>query len=272
MVKGKKDAFTLIELLVAVAIIALLTSILVPAVSKVRELADKTLCATNLHGLALANRLYAGDHDDFFVPGAQDMTGFSPGLFRWHGYRPTVNDPFDPIKGPLSPYFLAGKMKHCPSYKDFIETGGQGAAYESGAGGYGYNNAYIGSRSRWGGNITSGARATEIRRPVETIMFADAAMARVDAAGKEYLIEYSFVQPPYFLNGKQVMLAWGLATPSTHFRHGQTANIAWCDGHVDSRQMNFPNPNLGKNIYGAHDQRWNIGWTGPDDNSLFGEP
>ena len=268
MVKGKRNAFTLIELLVVVAIIALLTSILVPALSQVRELTNKTICATNLHGLAVANSLYAGDHDDFFAPGASDMTWSSPGLFRWHGSRATVNDPFDPSKGPLSPYFLDGRMKQCPSYKDFFETAGQNAAYESGAGGYGYNKAYVGSRVRWGGDITTGARSTDIPGLIDVIMFADAAMAWVDANGKEYLIEYSFVQPPYFLSGTQVMPEWMLATPSTHFRHGGTANIAWGDGHVDSREMSFSFPGA----YGADPERWNIGWYGPEDNSLFGEP
>ena len=79
---SKSAAFTLIELLVVVAIIALLTSILLPALSEARESANRTLCAVNLHGLALANCLYAGDHDGFFVPGASDMDWFSPGLFR----------------------------------------------------------------------------------------------------------------------------------------------------------------------------------------------
>ncbi|MCK4849814.1 MAG: prepilin-type N-terminal cleavage/methylation domain-containing protein [Phycisphaerae bacterium] len=259
-------AFSLIELLVVVAIIALLTSILVPALSQARESANKTLCAANLHGLALANCLYAGDHNGFFVPGAQDMTGFSPGLFRWHGYRPTVNDPFDPSKGPLSPYFLDGKMKQCPSFQDFVQEGS--SAFESGGGGYGYNNDYVGSRTRWGGNITTGARTTDIHGLINVIMFADAAMARADDG--EYLIEYSFVQPPYWLNGQKVMFVWGLATPSIHFRHGGLANIAWCDGHVDSREMSFSHP--GPAAYQAYPEEWDIGWYGPKDNSLFGEP
>ena len=80
-----REAFTLIELLVVVAIIALLASIMVPALSTAREAANKAICASNLHGLALANCFYAGDNEGFFVPGAQDMTGASPGLFRWHG-------------------------------------------------------------------------------------------------------------------------------------------------------------------------------------------
>lgn len=265
----------MIELLVVVAIIALLASILVPALSQARQAANKTLCDSNLHGLALANCLYASVHQGSFVPAAPDINFGFGGTIRWHGLRvsPGISsDPaeniFDPPKGPLSPYFQDGRMKQCPSFKDAVQSGSRGA-YESGAGGYGYNINYVGSRTRWGGDITSGARDTDIKRLAETIMFADSAMARGDANG-EYLIEESFVYPPYSLNGRQVATEWGLATPTMHFRHRGQASVAWCDGHVDSRRMSFSLP--GKNVYDGYPERSNIGWTGPKDNSLFGEP
>ena len=268
MDKQRRTAFTLIELLVVVAIIALLTAILVPAMTKARESANKILCSSNLHGLAMANLIYADDYGGFFVPGAPDIDVGFGGTIRWHGVRvsPGVSpnpaeNTFDPTKGPLSPYFLDGKMKRCPSFENFIELGSRNA-YESGAGGFGYNNTYVGTRTRWGGGITTGARTTEIKRSGSTIMFADSAMAQVDANG-EYLTEESFVYPP--------LSSWGgLSDPSMHFRHEGLVNIAWCDGHVDSRQMSFSLP--GKNVYGAYPEPWDIGWYGPQDNSLFGEP
>ena len=265
----QSKGFTLIELLVVVAIIALLVAILLPALNEARESSKKALCAVNLHGLALANFLYASNHNGFFVPGASDMDWVSEGLYRWHGYRPTINDPFDPDKGPLSPYFQDGKMKVCPSYQDFITEGGQANAFESGAGGYGYNKEYVGSRTRWGGDVSSGARDTEIPGLVNTVMFADAAVARADGNG-EYLIEYSFLQPRYFLNGDQVAPQWGWPIPSIHFRHKGQTDVAWCDGHVDQREMSFSYP--GTTWYGAEPEKWDIGWFGPEDNSLFGEP
>ena len=100
-------------------------------------------------------------------------------------------------------------------------------------------------------------------------MFADAAMAKADG-GVEYLIEYSFVQPPYFHDGTQVKPEWGTPMPSIHFRHNGQTNVSWCDGHVDQREMSFSYPGI--TWYGAEPEKWDIGWFGPEDNSLFGEP
>lgn len=67
--KSKSRAFTLVELLVVISIIALLVSILMPALSKARDQAKFTLCKTNLRQLGFALYTYSDDHNQRIVPG-----------------------------------------------------------------------------------------------------------------------------------------------------------------------------------------------------------
>jgi prepilin-type N-terminal cleavage/methylation domain-containing protein len=70
--KMKKKGFTLVELLVVIAIIAMLLAILMPALGKVRQLAQRIMCSTNLSGLGKAMLTYSNDdkYESFPVAGA----------------------------------------------------------------------------------------------------------------------------------------------------------------------------------------------------------
>ena len=59
----KKKGFTLIELLVVIAIIAMLLAILMPALNKVKKIAQRVVCGTNLKGFGNAMMVYANDFD-----------------------------------------------------------------------------------------------------------------------------------------------------------------------------------------------------------------
>jgi len=66
----RKKAFTLVELLVVIAIIALLISILLPSLSRARELSKRLVCASNVKGIGTSAKIYANDNNEkWMIPG-----------------------------------------------------------------------------------------------------------------------------------------------------------------------------------------------------------
>jgi len=269
MIYKKNKAFTLIELLVVISVITLLLAIIMPALSSAKSGAQALTCKSNLHQLLIASIGYATEHDGFYVPAASDMWD-NPGLYRWHGSRDTLEDPFDPTRGPLVGYLADGRIKECPAKRDFLNGQDWNTNFEQGCGGYGYNMTYIGSRlwqsgiyntQAWKNAYARTTRMTEISAPGKTLIFADTAMAKHE----KFLIEYSFVEPPFAVQNGQAVTSFYMS-PSIHFRHRDYTNIGWADGHTSQCRL----ANSGsENTYGINSADMKLGWFEPVNNTLF---
>jgi prepilin-type N-terminal cleavage/methylation domain-containing protein/prepilin-type processing-associated H-X9-DG protein len=78
-----KNGFTLVELLVVIGIIALLISVLMPALTAARQQAQKTQCLSNLRSLGQAVALYQAEHKGVYPPlSSYATTAFSGNRFR----------------------------------------------------------------------------------------------------------------------------------------------------------------------------------------------
>ena len=127
-----KAAFTLIELLVVIAIIAILASMLLPALAKAKTKAHGIKCLSNLKQLQLAWHFYAADNNERIVSSGYtrpvEPTAWVDGWLDFNGgTTDNTNTAIlkDPNKSKFAKYLTAVDVYNCPADNSTVVMGGK---------------------------------------------------------------------------------------------------------------------------------------------------
>jgi prepilin-type N-terminal cleavage/methylation domain-containing protein len=147
----RRGGFTLVELLVVIGIIALLVSMLMPALGKVRDQANGAKCSNNLRQLMTATIMFAGDHKGRLPGGEYDYNRPDPEERCWvyngADKTPTVPDwKTAPTSGTLFRYVNSPGSYLCPSRVPGGEGITPGPGYSNGLFDYTSVGIFRGSR------------------------------------------------------------------------------------------------------------------------------
>ena len=214
--------FTLIELLVVIAIIAILAAILLPVLQSARSRGRSASCVSNLKQLGVMQMQYTDMNSSWFCPAYYLASDYSMVYWDWASDSSGVEDK-ENSAGILERFLNAngksGGVNRCP--ENFLDK-----SWSAENSGYGYNE-FLGFEP----DLFAGVKTSALRRPSETVMFADA--AAMDYYDHSRLIPTSALYAPDGRNG--IIRGGGL----THFRHLKSANVCFADGHVNSLREIF---------------------------------
>lgn len=238
-----RSGFSLIELLVVMGILAVLISILLPAMSAARQTGQSAACLANMHRLGVSTVMYLDKSEGQFFPfrlstvnGATYVNEYGAAQPRWQWFLGfelgAIIDPPRDSSGPWGDSFstrMTNDYFVCPSLVGSFR-------YDIRNGSYGYNYQYLGnSRTDTAPPEYDNfpVSENEITAPDLTVLIADSR-----GAGPGHGVHSYTLDPPRLAREKNAHRfgpgSGGIPHSPAEARHRGKAAVAFVDGHAES--------------------------------------